>query len=225
MPPAPRFLRYFPAALAFLVIGIVIITAQTALANPGLAPLDHASLGPRAEYHASTIIPMLGASFPRIFASNAGVAFFIIMVPLLWVWVWWFSRSFPGGATRFMQATVAILLIAVGHNSFTHAYVTFRLLPWQVFLSLYLPHGWLEMLAFVLAGATAFSAISDLEGFLRNSLPRNDLRAGDVCLFIVGRVWSAALVILVLMATAAAIECFVTPLLVQRAYEAALLQV
>jgi hypothetical protein len=49
------------------------------------------------------------------------------------------------------------------------------------------------------------------------------LHPGDICLFILGRVWKAGLLIFILMAVAAAIECWVTPVLVESALQAALL--
>jgi uncharacterized membrane protein SpoIIM required for sporulation len=88
---------------------------------------------------------------------------------------------------------------------------------------MYLPHGWLEMLAFVLAGTSAFLSIDALETYLQGNGDSRTLSLVEICLFILGRAWKIGLVIFILMAVAAAIECWVTPVLVESALQAALL--
>ena len=114
---------------------------------------------------------------------------------------------------------------ALGHNSFTRIYITYRQISWQMIATMYLPHGWLEMLAFILAGTYAFLCIDALKIYLQENRNSPELHPGDICLFILGRVWKAGLVIFVLMAVAAAIECWVTPVLVRSAFDAALLNI
>ena len=87
---------------------------------------------------------------------------------------------------------------------------------------MYLPHGGLEMLAFVLAGTSAFLSIDLLKAFLQENGSSPDLHPGDICLFILGRIWKIGLVIFLIMALAAAIECWVTPVLVESAFDAVL---
>ncbi len=215
-------LRYFCIALVILVAGIISVVVQTAVQHPGIEPLDGAELQARADYHRSTVMPFLAAAFPRLLFLNAGVALFILMVPLFWVWTWWFRRDLLDGMVILMQGTVCILMWALGHNSFSKIYLTYRLLSWQMIATLYLPHGWLEMLAFVLAGTTAFLCIGQLKTFLYENRANPDLHPGEICLFIFGRVWKAGLLIAVMMATAAAIECWITPGLVESAFAAAL---
>jgi hypothetical protein len=217
-----QFLRYFLIAALLLIAGITFVILQTAMTHPSLAPLDPAALQARADYHRSTLVPFMAGVFPRLLFANAGVALFILMVPLFWVWVWWFRRDLPDLVVRFMQATVCILMIALGYNSFSRAYLTYRLLSWQMIATMYLPHGWLEMLAFVLAGTSTFLCIDALKAYLLENGNSPDLHPGDICLFILGRTWKAGLVIFILMAVAAAIECWVTPVLVESALQAAL---
>lgn len=88
--------------------------------------------------------------------------------------------------------------------------------------TMYLPHGWLEMLAFILAGSFAFLCIDALKRYLQENEKSRELHIWDSCLFIFGRVTKAGLVIFVLMAIAAGIECWVTPVLVESAFKAAL---
>ena len=78
------------------------------------------------------------------------------------------------------------------------------------------------MLAFVLAGTSAFLCIDALKKYLQENEKSRELHPGDICLFIFRRVWKAGVVIFVLMAIAAAMECWVTPVLVESAFEAAL---
>lgn len=218
-----HFFRYFLIAALLLIAGIVFIIIQTAITNPDIAPLDHAALQARADYHSSTFIPYIAGVFPRLLFANAGVALFILMVPLFWVWVWWFRRDLLDQVVLFMQATVCILMIALGHNSFTRIYLTYRQLSGEMIATMYLPHGGLEMLAFILAGTSALLCSDALKRYLQENEKSRELHPGDICLFIFGRVWKAGVVIFVLMAIAAGIECWVTPVLVESAFKAALL--
>ena len=220
-----HFLRYFLIATALLIFGIVFVIVQTAVTNPGLESLNATELRARADHHRITVMPFMARVYPRLLFLNTGVALFILMVPLFWVWVWWFRRDLIDKVVAFMQGTVCLLMLALGHNSFTRIYITYRQLSWQMIATMYLPHGWLEMLAFVLAGTFAFLCIDSLKVYLMENGNSPALHPGDICLFILGRVWKAGLVIFVLMAVAAAIECWVTPVLVESAFEAALLNI
>jgi hypothetical protein len=217
-----HFLRYFLIATAILILGIVFVVVQTAVMHPGIEKFDAAALRAQAQYHTTTVIPFMAAVYPKLLFLNAGVALFILMVPLFWVWVWRFRRDFLDITVVFMQGTVCLLMLALGHNSFSKVYITYRLLPWQVIATMYLPHGWLEMLAFILAGTSAFLCIDTLKTWLQENGNSNTLHPGDICLFILGRVWKMGLVVFFLMAIAAAIECWVTPVLVKSALQAAL---
>jgi hypothetical protein len=218
-----HFLRYFLIAAIILASGIVFVIIQTAVIYHDLDRFDAVELQAQAQYHKTTVMPFMANVYPKLLFLNAGVALFILMVPLFWVWVWWFRRDLLDTTVIFMQGTVCLLMWALGHNSFTKIYITYRLLPWQVIATMYLPHGWLEMLAFVLAGTSAFLCIDALKRYLMENGNMHTLHPGDICLFILGRVWKPGLVIFILMAVAAAIECWVTPVLVESALQAALL--
>lgn len=220
-----QFLRYFLIATGILILGILFIIIQTAVTHPGLVPLDHTGIQVRADYHRDVVMPKMATVFPLLLFLNAGVALFILMVPLFWVGVWWFRRDLTGTMTAFMQGTICLLMLALGHNSFTKIYVTYRLLPWQMIGTMYLPHGLLEMLGFVLAGTFAFLNIESLRDYLLKNGNSSALHPGDICLFILGRTWKIGLVIFFLMAIAAAIECWVTPVLVESAFDAALMNI
>jgi hypothetical protein len=217
-----HFLRYFLITSLILISGIVFVIVRTAVMHPGLAPLDPAGLQARALYHSTTVMPFMTNVYPRLLFLNAGVALFVLLVPLFWVWVWWFRRDLLDAVIVFMEGTVCILMWALGYNSFAKIYITYRLLPWPVIATMYLPHGWLEMLAFILAGTAAFLSIDALEAYMKENRNSRTLRPGDICLFILGQVWKTGLVIFILMVTAAAIECRVTPVLVESAFAAAL---
>jgi|WetSurMetagenome_2_1015567.scaffolds.fasta_scaffold119985_2 hypothetical protein len=217
-----NFLRYFLIAALLLISGIVFVIIQTAVINQGLDQFDVMELKAQAQYHTTTIMPFMANVYPRLLFLNAGVALFILIIPLFWVWVWWFWRDFLDAMMVFMQGTVCVLMLALGHNSFTKVYITYRLLPWPVIATMYLPHGWLEMLAFVLAGTSAFLSIDTLKAYLLENGNSQMFHPGDICLFILDRVWKVGLMIFVMMAIAAAIECWVTPVLVESALQAAI---
>jgi len=215
-----HFLRYFLIAAILLVSGIVVIIIQTAMTNPGLVPLNPPELQARADYHKTTVMPFMAAAYPRLLFLNAGVALFILIVPLFWVW--WFRRDLLDTIITLMKGTVCLLMLALGHNSFPKLYVTCTTLSWQMAATMYLPHGGLEMIAFVLAGTSAFLCIDALKIYLLENGNSHTLHPGDLCLFILGRIGKAGFVIFFLMAIAAAIECWLTPVLVESAFEAAL---
>lgn len=217
-----HFFWYFLITAIILLSGIALVILQTAVTHPGITPLDAEELQARADYHRDVVMPKLATVFPLLLFLNAGVALFILMVPLFWVWVWWFRRDLTSTVIALMQGTVCLLMLALGHNSFTKIYVTYRLLPWPMMAIMYLPHGLMEMLAFVLAGTFAFLNIDALREYLLKNGDAPDLHPGDICLFILGRSWKIGLVVFFLMAVAAAIECFVTPVLVESAFDAVL---
>ena len=217
-----HFFRYFLIAVFLLSAGIVFVVIQTAVAYHDVRPLNTTELVVVADYHTTVHVPHMASVFPLLLFANAGVALFILIVPLFWVWVWWFRRDLLDPILIVMRATVCILMVALGHNSFARIYLTYRLLSWQMIATIYLPHGWLEMLAFVLSGTTTFLTIDALREYLRENGSARALHPGDVCLFILGRVWKIGLVIFILMAVAAAIECWITPDLVKGAFELAL---
>jgi len=218
-----HFLRYFLIATLILILGIVFVIVETAVTNPGLVTLNATELQFRADHHRLTVMPFMANVYPKLLFLNAGVALFILMVPLFWVWVWWFRRDLLDIMIAFMQGTVCLLMWALGHNSFSRIYITYRELSWQMIATMYFPHGWLEMLAFVLAGTSAFLCIDALKVYLQENGNSHTLHPGDICLFILGRAWKAGLVVFFLMAIAAAIECWVTPVLVESALQTALL--
>ncbi len=220
-----HFLRYFLIATCLLLLGIIFVIVQTAVTNPGLEPLNATELRARADHHHITVMPYMADVFPRLLFANAGVALFILLVPLFWVWVWWFRRDLLDQVILFMQATAGILMVALGHNSFTKMYVTSQLLSWQMIATMYLPHGLPEMFAFILAGTFAFLTIDMLKAYLQENGNSHTLHPGDICLFILGRTGKMGLVIFFMMVIAAAIECWVTPVLVESAFDAALLNI
>ncbi|RPI40199.1 MAG: hypothetical protein EHM53_02830 [Methanoregulaceae archaeon] len=218
-----HFFRYFFIVTLILVSGIITVIIQTTVTKPGLVPLDHEALQARADFHRDTIMPNMVTVYPLLLFLNAGVALFILMIPLFWVWVWWFRRDLPDTMITLMQGTVSLLMLALGHNSFPKLYVTCKTLSWQMVATMYLPHALLEMLAFILAGTSAFLCIDALKIYLLENGNSHTLHPGDLCLFILGRTWKAGFLIFFLMAIAAAIECWVTPVLVESAFKEALL--
>ncbi len=219
----PRhFLRYFLLSALLLFTGIALAILQSAILQPGVIPQDSVALHARAAYHSSTVMPFMESVFFKLLFLNAGVALCILLVPLFWVWIWWFRRDAAGPVIAGMQGTAALLTVALGHNSFLKLFTTFRQLPLPVTAAMYLPHGIPEMLAFILAGTTAFLVTGCGGSWMEENRSNRALHPGDVCLFILGRVWKAGLVIVLLMTAAAAIECRVTPGLVESAYAAAL---
>ena len=156
--------------------------------------------------------------FLRLFLSNAGIALFILLVRLYWVGIGWLNRTLLSPVIHLMKATVLLLVLALGHNSFSYAYVTISRFPFPVFLAMYFPHGWLEMLAFILSGTFSLLCIDAVREYL-SAHQKSALHPGEIALFIFNQLYRVFVVILVLLAVAAAIECRVTPPLVTSVLE------
>ena len=203
--------RYFLLVTLFLILGIGIVFFQSAATHPGLVQNNARELHANYLYHVSYITPHMSTVFPRLFLSNTGVALFILLVPLYWVWIWWLNPALLNTVIRLMKGTVLLLILALGHNSFSYAYVTFSTFPFPVSLAMYLPHGWLEMLVFTLAGTSSLVCIDALRTYLQTYNDMSVRHPGEIPLFIFHRVWQVFLVHALSLAVAAAIECWVTP--------------
>jgi hypothetical protein len=218
-----QFTHYFLLVTLVLLLGIGILVLETIVTKPDLAPSNATELNEDYVFHSMVVLPRMTRVYPQLLLSNAGVALFLLLVPLYWVWIWWFRRDLLDQVLLLMQGTVFVLVAALGHNSFTKAWVWYKTLPPGIVATLYYPHGVLEMLAFILAGTFSLLCIRDLGGYLRTAGGSPTLHQGEISLFIVRRTWKVFLLILALLAVAAAIECFITPIMVKSAYEGVLL--
>jgi uncharacterized membrane protein SpoIIM required for sporulation len=217
-----RFIGYFALVTLVLLLGIGLLVLETIVTKPDLAPFNATELKGEYVFHTMVVVPRMTRVYPQLLLSNAGVALFMLLVPLYWAWIWWFRRDFLKYVILLMQGTVFLLVAALGHNSFTKAWVWYKTLPPGILMTLYYPHGVLEMFAFILAGTFSLLCIRDLGGYLRNAGDSPALHPGEISLFIARRTWKVFLMIFAILAVAAAIECFVTPLMVRSAYEAVL---
>ena len=217
-----RFLRYFLILTLLLIVGIVTVSFQSAVEKRQPQPFGRNELQQQYDYHVRQVMPFIEKVYPRLLFSNGGVALFILLVPLFWVWVWWFRRDLLGTVILFMQVSVSILIWAVGHNSFTKLYTTFRTLPPGITAMMYLPHGILEMTAFILAGTFSLLCVDTLRTFLVEKNNSPNLHPGEISLFIFGNVWRQFVLVFFLIAVAAVLECWVTPQLVKAGLETAL---
>ncbi len=217
-----HFVHYFLVITLVLLLGIGIVVLKTVVTRPDLAPYNAPELNEQYLFHATVVVPRMTHVYPQLLLSNAGVALFILIVPLYWAWIWWFRRDLLPVVLLLMQGTVFVLVAALGHNSFTKAWVWFKTLPAGVVATLYYPHGIIEMLAFIPAGTFSLVCIRELGEYLRTAGGLPALHPGEIPLFIVRRTWKVFLVIVALLAVAAAIECSMTPLMVKSAYEAAM---
>jgi hypothetical protein len=218
-----QFFRYFALVTLVLFFGIGILVLETVITKPDLAPLNATELNGQYVFYTLVVVPRMTHVYPQLLLSNAGVALFMLLVPLYWVGIWWFRRDLLDRVLLLMQGTVVVLVTALGHNSYSKAWVWYKTLPPDIVATLYYPHGILEMLAFVLTGTFSLLCIRELGEFLQNAQSFTDLNPGEIALFIFDKTYRIFLLIFALLAVAAAIECFVTPLMVKSAYEGVLL--
>lgn len=218
-----RDIFYFFIVTFILILGVVIVIIQSAATHPGLVADNPSELRAYYQYHVTFVTPHMSTMFTRLFVSNAGVALIILLVPLYWVWLWYLDQTILDTVIRFMKGTVFLLILAIGYNSFSYAYVTSSTYPLPVFLAMYSPHGWLEMLAFILTGTCSLVSIDSLREYLSFREKGSSLHPGEIVLFMLNRAWVMFLGIAVLLAIAAAIECWITPHLVSFVLEQVLL--
>jgi len=219
-----RFFWYFLILSIVLVSGIATVVVQSAFQTPSSGPFNKTELQEHYDYHVTFVMPFLEKAYLRLLLTNSGVALFILLVPLFWVWIWWFRRDMIDPVILMMQVSVGVLVWALGHNSFTRLFTLYRTLPADVTLTMYLPHGIPEMLAFILAGTFSLLCIDALKKFLEEKKDCPGFHPGEISLFVFGRVWFWFILVVVLIAAAAAIECRVTPVLVKEELETALQQ-
>lgn len=201
-----------------LFLGIFLVLFQSAFTHPAGIQHNASTLQAYYTYHVAFVTPYMSTVFLRLLLSNAGVALVILLVPLYWVWIWYLDRAFLTPVIRLMQGTVLLLVLALGHNSFSYAWRTYSTYPSPVFQAMYFPHGGLEMCAFILAGTFSLVCIDAVRRHL--GAPSGPApHPGDLALFIFSRVWRAFLLIVCLLAVAAAIECWVTPPMVTSVLE------
>jgi len=222
MKPPDHFYRYLGLVLVFFFLGVGIMVLQCMAAYPGLVMLNSTELQARYDYHVTFVIPFMESVFLRLVFLNCGVALFLVVVPQFWAWVWWFRRDILEPLLVIMKGTVILLMLALGHNSILRMYISYRTLPFDIFATMYYPHGIPEILAFIAAGVFSFICIDSLGDFLRRNAASLDLHPGDIGLFIFNRIWRVLLIIILVLVIAAAIESEVTPLMVKAAFESTL---
>jgi|GEM_PF-984476 len=218
-----QFTHCFLLVTLVLLLGIGLLVLETVVTKPDLAPYNATELNGEYVFHAKVVVPRMTRVYPQLLLSNSGIALFMLLVPLYWVWIWWFRRDLLHQVLLLMQGTVFVLVAALGHNSFSKAWLWYKTLPPGIVATLYYPHGVLEMLAFILAGTFSLLCIQDLGEYLQKTGGSPGLPPGEIPLFIFSRTWRIFLCIVAILAVAAAIECFVTPLMVRSAYEAILM--
>jgi hypothetical protein len=216
------FFRYFALTAFVLLIGIALAALQTTVMQPDLAQCNETQLNARLTFQEAFVTPRLATVYPLVLFINAGVALFLLFVPLYWAGIWYLRRDLLPQVILLMRATVLLLMLSLGHNTFSKIGELFATLPPNVAATYYYPHGILEALSFVLAGTFSLLCISSLEGWLAQKSDTSGLHIGNVVNFIVSCTWRIYVVIVVILAVSAAIECFVTPSMVEAAYRTAL---
>ncbi|MCX6682393.1 MAG: hypothetical protein NTY71_05345 [Methanoregula sp.] len=124
-----HFVHYFLLVTLVLLLGIGIVVLKTVVTRPDLAPYNAPELNERYVFHATVVVPRMTHVYPQLLLSNAGVALFILIVPLYWAWIWWFRRDLLPLVLLLMQETVFVLVAALGHTSFIRAWAWYKTLP------------------------------------------------------------------------------------------------
>jgi uncharacterized membrane protein SpoIIM required for sporulation len=216
------FLRYFFAIFLIFLSGMGLAFFQDAMNQPDLEPFNATELQGRYTFTVLVVIPHMQDVFPLLFFLNGGIALFILLVPLYWIWIWWFKPDFLPETIYLMRATVFLLLFALGHNTFVSLYELYKTLPFSIFSTYLYPHGILEVLAYVLSGSFALIIIDEIKDFLQQVKDPSSLNPGDICIFILRNMWISLILVILILAVAAVIECWITPFMVASSLQTAL---
>ena len=208
------FFRYFIAIVIVFLLGICLIFLQDAIHHPDLEQRNTSELEKQYTFEVTIVIPALQKAFPLLLFSNGGVALFILLVPLYWIGIWWFKRDLLNYIILLMQATVFLLIFALGHNTFSKLYEFYKTMPFFVFVTFYYPHGIFEILAFILSGTFSLIVIDAVRKYLHDLDDTSSLHPGDICIFILRKIWMILVIIILILTIAAAIECWITPSMV-----------
>jgi hypothetical protein len=199
-----------------MVLGISLGLLHGFIMYQGKVPTNQTSLALRHTMQVEYVIPHMQEIFPLLAIFNTGVAMLILIFPLYWIWVSWFSKNILSPTSVPMKATVYFLILAVGHNTFLKVYSHYKLYPFSDYISMYCYHGFLEILAYILAGIFSLLCIDAVRTFLKDS---EKLQTGDICAFLFHRLWRFILITIFFVIIAAFVECYITPELVKRSME------
>ncbi len=217
------FLIYLLVIGLLFSLGISLAFFSDAQKNPDLEYHNQTELHQFHSLHVHGIIPKLSGAFPILLFLNGGVVLFILLVPLYWIGIWWIRRDLLVPVTKVMQGTVCLLVFALGHNTFAMLYELYRTMPFLVFITMYFPHGILEIPAFILAGTCSLVTVAKVRQYLEERNNVTGVYLEDIVFFIVKTVWKPLIICISDLAVAAAIECWITPHLVKEALESFIL--
>ncbi len=202
-----------------MLLGISLGLLHGFINQPVVIPLNQTDLGVRYDLQIKYVIPHMKEVFPLLTLFNIGVAMLILIFPLYWVWVSRFSNNILSLKSVPMKATVYFLILAVGHNTFFKTYAQYKTFPFSVFTSMYIFHGFLEILAYILAGTFSLLCIDAVRKVLEDS---GKLKSGDICLFLFQKLSRFVLIIIFLVLLGAFLECYITPVMVGKSMGALL---
>jgi hypothetical protein len=191
--------------------GICLAMIHGQINHPDPTSVNLTELTIRYQFHEQFTIPHMKEIFPLLTIFNIGVAFIILMFPLYWIWIVRFSQGILTPEQVPMKCTVYFLILAVGHNTFYKSYVAFKTIPFPIFATMYYPHAFLEILAYIFTGAFSLLCIDAIRNYLQNNDCLHTMHPGDLSLFIFRRVWSGFVITGVMLFLGAFIECYVTP--------------
>ncbi|MEI8330130.1 MAG: hypothetical protein WCF90_00475 [Methanomicrobiales archaeon] len=108
---------YILTVTGTVILGIVLVLFQSAVTQATIVKHNASALQAYHTYHMTFVIPYMSTVFLRLFLSDAGVALFVLLLPLYWIW--YLDRTVLTPVIRIMQSTGLLLVLALGHNSFS----------------------------------------------------------------------------------------------------------
>lgn len=205
------FLNYFLILSLMITGGIGLAMIHGHISHPDPAPLNYTELKIRYQFQEQFTIPHMKKIFPLLSLFNIGVGIIILLFPLYWIWIVRYSSNLLTLDKVPMKLTVYFLILAIGHNTFYISYLAYKTIPFSIFSTMYYPHAFLEILAYILAGTFSLLCIDAIREFIKRDDCLQSLHPGELSLFILHQVWYVFILIGVLLIIAAIIECFVTP--------------
>jgi uncharacterized membrane protein SpoIIM required for sporulation len=211
-----QFLFYFFIVSIVMLLGIGLGLLHGFISQPATTPLNQTDLALKYAVQVKYIIPQMQKVFTLLSLFNIGVAMLILIFPLYWVWVAWFSHNILTPTSVPMKITVYFLILAVGHNTFLKTYGHYKTFPFSIFINMYFFHAFFEILAYIMAGTFSLLCIDAVRKLLEDP---GKLRSADICVFLFHKIWRFVLITIFFVIIGAFVECFITPELVRKSME------
>jgi uncharacterized membrane protein SpoIIM required for sporulation len=163
-------------------------------------------------------IPNINKKFLNIFLNNLRVSLFIIFPAFLILGLVIIDKNIFELSNFLLQVVLFVtFFVVIGVNTFSNFYQFFAEYPLIIVVASYLPHGIIEILAFVLSGTMVLVFRDMFKQLIIDNPSTQEPKV--IFLSIIRKLIPCIVLIICLIAIAAFIETQITPICVKSAFE------